>query len=73
MRCKPAASRIRRGREPPAPWPCDYASEWVQVGTSLKSVRANFDLAGLQPAVVQADANVEDSASRVHHVKTQVQ
>jgi hypothetical protein len=45
----------------------------VQVGTSLKSVRANFDLAGLQPAVVQADVNVEDSASRVHHVKTQVQ
>ncbi len=44
----------------------------VQAGISLKSVRADFDVAGLQPAVVQADANVEDSDSRVHHVKTQV-
>jgi len=43
----------------------------VQTGRFLKSVQAEVNFTGLQPADIQTEVTVEDDASRTHRLKTQ--
>lgn len=44
----------------------------VRVGKLFRSVDADINLTGLQPANVQAEVTVHESESRTHHLKTQM-